>query len=721
MRFVAGWLGALGLVVGCTVPPDAVRTCSTDEDCGSEGACDLARGLCYAIVPEELPEDSCSPACPSYEACTASGCVARFAGMRILAPDAGSLIDGGTVQVVAQLEVTPTFAARTSFPATIDFSAAHGAGGANGSFGAVSHDDAGTYTAAWMPPPSQEVSFTLRAAHPEPGAELNASVNVTVDGVPPVFFVHVPPFDAGVSDGGTVYADPDGGVLTNLWPRNQQVPVEVRTNEPNLAPGSVRMALRGTDNVVGTPVAVSPLTTGCDAGFCGVAQLNLWEPAFNAFRAGMPLEVQGNDRAGNAGTASPPAPQVNVTRWKWAFRGTSGNIVASPAIGNQGTVYLGVSPSGAEGKVIALHPDGTKRWETSVGEVVSVAVGAADGGVENIYTAARTTGQKSLLYALSSDDGGVVVRCPDATGYSGDVSSTMAVMDTTLLSTTSESGVAVVNDGANTALYAVRPAASGGAQCALSNSGAAILQSNPGSTLIAGGTTFIYPPETPSSVVSYEFRADSPKWTATTGHPINGLAFAGGIIVGGGGSTATSGALYSAPASGVTAPATQLAGTTGGRVWNPVVGTSGATVFFGQDTASNQGDLKRYNLSGASVTHSKLNVGVLRYAPALGAGGVLYTAPSNSSVVSAWTVDDLNLRWSVTLSGATNSAAVALDCARTGGGQSTLGTLYVPAGGTLYAIIVDSPGLDPGAAWPKHQRDARNTGNPATPVTNCPP
>jgi hypothetical protein len=65
-----------------------------------------------------------------------------------------------------------------------------------------------------------------------------------------------------------------------------------------------------------------------------------------------------------------------------------------------------------------------------------------------------------------------------------------------------------------------------------------------------------------------------------------------------------------------------------------------------------------------------------------------------------------------------------LDCQRDAGGAgvtgASTGTLYVVGGTKLYSFIVDSPGLDINAPWPKYQRDARNTGNPATPVTNCP-
>jgi hypothetical protein len=47
--------------------------------------------------------------------------------------------------------------------------------------------------------------------------------------------------------------------------------------------------------------------------------------------------------------------------------------------------------------------------------------------------------------------------------------------------------------------------------------------------------------------------------------------------------------------------------------------------------------------------------------------------------------------------------------------------VYVAAGNLLYSFVVDSPRMPKDAgSWPKFQHDARNTGNPAAPVTNCP-
>lgn len=88
-----------------------------------------------------------------------------------------------------------------------------------------------------------------------------------------------------------------------------------------------------------------------------------------------------------------------------------------------------------------------------------------------------------------------------------------------------------------------------------------------------------------------------------------------------------------------------------------------------------------------------------------------------SSLAPLWNVD-----LGIDLS--TKDTSPTLDCRRdTGGGGitgATTGTLYFVGTTKLYAFVVDSPGLAPNAPWPKFQHDARNTGNPATPITNCP-
>ena len=68
-----------------------------------------------------------------------------------------------------------------------------------------------------------------------------------------------------------------------------------------------------------------------------------------------------------------------------------------------------------------------------------------------------------------------------------------------------------------------------------------------------------------------------------------------------------------------------------------------------------------------------------------------------------------------------------LDCARDAAGAlvpGRPGTLYAVGRktGKLYAVIVDSPGLEGGAHWPRFQHDPRNSGAADTPATeySCP-
>ncbi|WP_224240559.1 PQQ-binding-like beta-propeller repeat protein [Hyalangium gracile] len=647
--------------------------------------------------------------------------MARFDSLVIETPAHNALLDAGSVQVVARLTVKEAYRGDTRFPSDVDFKAALSGGGLGGAIANFGHDDAGTYTAVWTPP-AVEASVTLRVAHREADAGLADTVTVRVDAVPPVFNVSVPPATTGVSNGGTTYADPDAGSLANLWKRDQQVRVEIQTNEVNLDTSTLKVALRGTDGVASPPVPVTPVTQGCTAVFCGEAALNLWEPTLDAFRGSMALEVQGNDLAGNVGTTSPASPLVNVTRWKWAVSGLSGTIRTSPAIGERGTVYIGTS----DGKVVALTPEGKKAWEVMPGgSVASLAVGASDGGVESVYVATNSMNNKTVLHALSSEGGRSRVRCPSGTAeLDGPVLGAMAVTMTGTAPNRFESGVAVINSGATTQLWAVRPDASGLSQCIPSSSTFAIPGTIPDGSLVASSANFFYPTAATASIVSYTFGGNALNWTASAGaQPVYGLALTGDSLIGGAaGALPSQGGLYFVPVTG-SATATLLTGTGGGRVWSPIIGTGGTNIFYGQETDADQGDLKKYDLPGQTVTNSAIpNIGVLKYAPALGADGVLYTAPSSSNVVSAWSANDLSARWAVILSGAA-SASVGLDCARNASGTvvpGRPGTLYVPSGGTLHAIIVDSPGLTrDAAAWPKYQHDARNTGNPATPMPNC--
>jgi len=716
MRFVAGWIVALGLVAGCTVRGP---TCTSDADCGAGGLCDTSIGLCYAAESET---DTCAPACAAYEACTTAGCRPRFTELKILTPTNDAIVNGATVQVSAQLVANPNYAS-PPYPETLLFSAAREDGGTGGSFGSVTRNG-DVYTVQWAVP-SGQAQFTLTVAHPTPGAVQSASLTVQVDNVPPTFDIIFPSaparFPGSTSQADERDSDP---LYAEAFRRDESVTVTVSASEPanNVTLKVMGIAAGGGEGAETAPMAVQPggLCGGSPA-YCGTATVNLSLPEMRAFRGTMQFLVEGTDAAGNRGSMS---EGLKVTRWKWAFSVPTGTIRTSPAVGEQGTVYIGTNVF-TEGKVFALKPDGTKNWEASVGPVASLAVGSFDGGAESVYVAANTASNRAVLYALSSEGGGAAVRCPSGTAeFSGQAQSAMAVTTIGTVPNRFETAMAVVNNGGSTRLYMVRPEASGSDQCLTSNPGFGLPETNVDGSLIASGSSVFYPTNA-ASIVGYTVFNNSLDGTASTGtQPVNGLALTGAILVGGGGAFATQGGLYSVtlPVSGGTT-ATLLPGTSGGRVWNPVVGPGGTLAFYGQDTGSTQGDLKRYDLQGQTPgSPIILGVGVLKYAPALGADGMLYTA-SSASDVTARSANDLSERWTVTLP-AGSTASVALDCARSPSGvpaSGKPGTLYVPTGGTLHAIIVDSPGLNrDAAAWPKYQRDARNTGNPITPVTNCP-
>jgi hypothetical protein len=114
----------------------------------------------------------------------------------------------------------------------------------------------------------------------------------------------------------------------------------------------------------------------------------------------------------------------------------------------------------------------------------------------------------------------------------------------------------------------------------------------------------------------------------------------------------------------------------------------------------------------------------------VGASGKLYVVGSNgvlralnaATLAEEWRWDGAFLTTAISQLNLDINRDVTNPC---GTGQP--GVLYVAASSsattTLYAVLVDSAGLDRNAPWPRHQRDPSNTGNPATSLVpwTCPP
>ncbi|HEY3587815.1 MAG TPA: hypothetical protein VGK85_11710, partial [Myxococcaceae bacterium] len=103
--------------------------------------------------------------------------------------------------------------------------------------------------------------------------------------------------------------------------------------------------------------------------------------------------------------------------------------------------------------------------------------------------------------------------------------------------------------------------------------------------------------------------------------------------------------------------------------------------------------------------------------PVAGEGGLVYLATFGGALEAR--LAPSTLKWTGSL-GADESFlnSPTIGCGPSGG---YVGVLYVGSlTGNLFAVIVDSRGLDRTSSWPKYQHDVRNTGNPTTPIQSCP-
>ncbi len=702
----------LGALSGCR---ESLGTCGPNRECEQGGVCDVERGLCYTLVEAELDGGACTPACAPYEACTSRGCAPRYAALTVT-PGDGGVVGAGPVAVQAELVVRPGVAA--NFPETLDLRVVRSDGGAGGTLTAGARAE-GVYPAQWTPP--GDGVFLLTAAYPRSGGP-STTVHLTADTTPPTFTVTVPTADAGGAVGSTSYADPS---LPMAWRRDQVVPVEIRTNEPSFDSGTLTVVLR-TDGGTGSTVNVVAFTQGasCDAGFCGVARMNLWEPPFDAFRGQMAVEVRGQDRVGNVGTSS---GVVNVTRWKWRHDITGATITATPALGNTGVVYVGTTNgSDNDGQLLALSPGGRVLWAASGGAVVaSPTVGnVQDGGVERVYAAVRK-GSISRVGFFDSADGGFTAVCNDVNSISILVQSSLAFTQLTAGSA-SETVYGVYSGRTGGTIFAIRPDAENDLLLRCPSTAAVGDVVVPG-TMLATGNAVVFG-SSDGRLKSYALDTTGTSFTLQWNQPLvavandpstllqpSSLAAASGAVYGGGNLGGFS-KFFSAPLDGGQPPSYFP---TASVIGNPSVGNvSGNVAVAGLENAR----LVSLTITDGGTQSIDTAGEVIRSAPVWGANGYIYTGGATSGAIQArkplgtvaWQFEP----------GFTIGGSLTLDCNRQPEGSvipGLPGVLYAATrDGKVHALVVDSRGLDTSAPWPKYQHDARNTGNPSTPISSCP-
>lgn len=702
------------------------RTCNPEnDDCGEGAAC--VDGYCVVQVkPPPVDPTLCTPACAEYQQCARVGaaieCRPRYTGLDITTPSEGAVLGGGTIPVTAQLAVQ--YEPDGGLPDLV-FSATLSDGGVAGSF-TDGGRNGNTYTAQWTVP-SVDDQIALRVAYPDPAAALSDVVNVRVDTQAPVFtFAFSEPSQRlGGSD--TQAEQRDLG-FEGAYKRDESVTVTISANEPvsNVALTVIGIGADGNPGAALPPVPVQPGGTCLDnPSFCGSTVVNLSVPEMKAFRGTMGLRVEGQDSAGNLGVAN---SGVRVTRLKWRYEIQGINIVqAAPAIGNTGDLYIGTTNAGFDnGQMIALSPSGARKWVGSqMGAIrASPVVGElkAD-GVEYVYAGLRnSTGSQATKRGFYHGGTGAFSSVCDDQASLNQVEAALSLNRIPA----SDGGVAeeahgVINTATVGTLFAMRADRLGGTasqRCPDEDLEGRVVY--PGNTLNVGGVTVVaYPTATSAKLQGYvlgsnniwnqSFSVDS----SAMGEP-RSMAFSNGEILGGTNVSAVFGGPLDGGAvvSRASAPAPTL---------NPSVGQQdgGTQLAVGLDSA--QGRLLVVELQDGGTSLIPTGNNKSQGAPVWGRGGYLYAATDGNQLQVlklpeglVWTFD----------TAAPVSASMNMDCSRLQDGgvaQGLPGVLYAATTlGNVLAVIVDSPGLDPNAPWPKYQHDARNTGNPATPITNCP-
>jgi len=85
---------------------------------------------------------------------------------------------------------------------------------------------------------------------------------------------------------------------------------------------------------------------------------------------------------------------TNIGGLKWTFR-TEMGIDSSPAIGNDGTIYVG----GCNGSLFAINQNGTKKWQLNTGFIISSSPAISNDGT--IYIGSWSVARKFISPLLA--------------------------------------------------------------------------------------------------------------------------------------------------------------------------------------------------------------------------------------------------------------------------------------------------------------------------------
>jgi hypothetical protein len=535
-------------------------------------------------------------------------------------------------------------------------------------------------------------------------------------------------FDGGVSAMGTGVVDAVGPSLTfapqgpGPYLRDALVRVEVRANEALAGPPEVLLA--GSDAGV-RYVSAAACSGNCGSARCDCVELDMAAPVLPMLTGSFTLSGSARDVVNNAGGGS--GGTLAVTRLRWTrdiSLNDSSNQIQPVAVSRTGLVITAVqNRPGTSGRVVATWPDGGNAWEAVTAGTVTAGpvVGANDVWVGTNVPATggfSDTQLQPLSLGMGVAGGRACnLNAVSAASFTGDMA----------LATVMGGEVAI--GLRNGRIEAARSGVCEGRT----------LTGLPGAATAIPSLVVQTP--SPASVEAFVastsasrlWKAQLPdgmSWNgageffAPNGTQVRGLFFAGTGRVGGGG-IAGNGNLYVVSATTLLDAGMPVESVPAANSGPPAHGNG----FFVWGTSDETLVRAQYNPGTGtpfptpqSVTLAS-SVSLQLTTPILGAGGRLYITGENGRLYVRNSAN-LTAQWEGDVaSGLTALSQPALDVYRTSTGAKDcsrpLGVLYVLSRGgsgvsavaTLRAILVDSPGLDNTAPWPKYQRDNGNTGN----------
>ena len=351
----------------------------------------------------------------------------------------------------------------------------------------------------------------------------------------------------------------------------------------------------------------------------------------------------------SAGYCSAQPTPISVTTPKWVFT-TGGSINSSPAIGTDGTIYVGSD----DNNLYAIPSTGTIKWKlTTGGQINSSPAIGADGTIyvgsddNNLY-AIPSTGTVKWKIGI-----GTMHSCP-AIGTNGTIYA------------------------AGYDFFAINP--NGTQKWVFPRVAANTLFSSP--AIGADGTIYVSQANNLYAITD-NGASYTQKWVFATGGPLSSsqaIGADGTIYVG---NQTDTNNLYAVNPNGTQ----KWAVAAGGVVSSPAIGPDGTIYLYAA-----VGTIDAINPDGTTKWVFSTNYGGYS-SPAIGADGTIYVG---SNYVLALNPDGTQ-KWA-SARGWGNSPAIGPD-----------GTVYAGgAGNSIYAIYGNTPLAS--SAWPKFQHDMLNSG-----------